>query len=222
MSTWRRHRAHRNSRASSIAPPRRGGLDDPRLPGNTALGAVRQCGSGRSLGRDHQVSTVRGCVSLLAESDLTPTHERRHRSCARCARAMGRQHRLRGETTRRPRRAHRDDSEQVRSDRYSQFTWPVRHLSALLRSHQHFPAVRGCTVRVLVEYREDFPYRQPRRRHIRPASAQLLQSHRCDVCARAISGDPGRCGGIARADCGGAGRVRSRDRGDRPYPLSPP
>ena len=26
--------------------PRRGGLDDPRLPGNTALGAVRQCGSG--------------------------------------------------------------------------------------------------------------------------------------------------------------------------------
>ena len=72
--------------------PRRGGLDDPRLPGNTALGAVRQCGSGRSLGRDRQVSTVRGCVSLLAESDLTPTHERRHRSCARCARAMGRQH----------------------------------------------------------------------------------------------------------------------------------
>ena len=68
--------------------PRRGGLDDPRLPGNTALGAVRQCGSGRSLGRDRQVSTVRGCVSLLAETDLTPTHERRHRSCARCARAM--------------------------------------------------------------------------------------------------------------------------------------
>ena len=30
--------------------PRRGGLDDPRSPGNTALGAVRQCGSGRSLG----------------------------------------------------------------------------------------------------------------------------------------------------------------------------
>ena len=29
---------------------RRGGLDDPRSSGNTALGAVRQCGSGRSLG----------------------------------------------------------------------------------------------------------------------------------------------------------------------------
>ena len=136
MSTWRRHRAHRNSRASSIAPPRRGGLDDPRSPGNTALGAVRQCGSGRSLGRDHQVSTVRGCVSLLAESDLTPTHERRHRRHARCACAMGRQHRLRGETTTRPKRARRDDSEQMRSDRSSQFTWPVRQITAHLRSHQ--------------------------------------------------------------------------------------
>ena len=30
--------------------PRRGGLDDPQSPGNTALGAVRKCGSGRSLG----------------------------------------------------------------------------------------------------------------------------------------------------------------------------
>ena len=36
--------------------PRRGGLDDPRLPGNTALGAVRKCGSGRSLGRDRAMS----------------------------------------------------------------------------------------------------------------------------------------------------------------------
>ena len=88
MSTWRRHRAHRNSRASSIAPPRRGGLDDPRLPGNTAFGAVRKCGSGRSLGRDPQVSAVRGCVGLLADSDLTPTHERRHRRYARRARPL--------------------------------------------------------------------------------------------------------------------------------------
>ena len=63
--------------------PRRGGLDDPRSPGNTALGAVRKCGSGRSLGRDRQVSTVRGCVGLLADSDLTATHERRHRRCTR-------------------------------------------------------------------------------------------------------------------------------------------
>ena len=68
--------------------PRRGGLDDPRSPGNTARGAVRQCGSGRSLGRDRQVSTVRGCVSLLADSDLTPTHERRHRRCTRRRRPL--------------------------------------------------------------------------------------------------------------------------------------
>ena len=122
--------------------PRRGGLDDPRLPGNTALGAVRQCGSGRSFGRDRQVSAVRGCVSLLVDSDLTPTHERRHRGCARCARAVGRQHRLRGKTTTRPRRARRDDSEQVRSDRYRQFTWPVRQITAHLRSHQHREAGR--------------------------------------------------------------------------------
>ena len=121
--------------------PRRGGLDDPRLPGNTAFGAVRQCGSGRSLGRDHQVSTVRGCVSLLVDSDLTPTHERRHRRCARCACAMGRHHRLRRETTTRPKRARRDDSEQVRSDRSSQFTWPVRQITAHLRSHQQGGAV---------------------------------------------------------------------------------
>ena len=68
--------------------PWRGGLDDPRSPGNTALGAVRKCGSGRSLGRDRQVSTVRGCVGLLAESDLTPTHERPHRRYARRARPL--------------------------------------------------------------------------------------------------------------------------------------
>ena len=53
--------------------------------GTTTLGAVRKCGSGRSLGCDRQVSTVRGCVGLLADSDLTPTHQRRHRRYARRA-----------------------------------------------------------------------------------------------------------------------------------------
>ena len=62
--------------------PRRGGLDDPRLPGNTALGAVRQCGSGRSLGRDRQVDVVRGCAGLPDHCDLTPTAERRHHTGA--------------------------------------------------------------------------------------------------------------------------------------------
>ena len=123
---------------------RRGGLDDPRLPGNTAFGAVRRCGSGRSFGRDRQVSAVRGCVGLLADSDLTPTHQRRHRRYARRA-SSGRQHRLRGKTTTRPRRARWDDSALVRFDRHSQFTRAVRHLSAVSHSHQqlhphsHYP-----------------------------------------------------------------------------------
>ena len=55
---------------------------------------------------------------------------------------MGRQHRLRWETTTRPKRARRDDSEQVRSDRSSQFTWPVRQITAHLRSHQHWSHAR--------------------------------------------------------------------------------
>ena len=42
--------------------PWRGGLDDLLSPGYTALGAVRKCGSGRSLGRDRQVNVVRGCA----------------------------------------------------------------------------------------------------------------------------------------------------------------
>ena len=63
--------------------PRRGGLDDPRSPGNAALGAVRKCGSGRSLGRDRQVSGVRGCAGLPGPCDLTATPQRRHRTGAR-------------------------------------------------------------------------------------------------------------------------------------------
>ena len=63
--------------------PRRGGLDDPQSPGNTALGAVRKCGSGRSLGRDRHVNSVRGCAGLPGPCDLTPTPPRRHRTGAR-------------------------------------------------------------------------------------------------------------------------------------------
>ena len=93
--------------------PRRGGLDDPRSPGNTALGAVRKCGSGRSLGRDRQVNSVRGCVGLLAESDLTPTPERRHRGNAPATTCSARPHRFRWDTTTTLRRGRRDDSEHV-------------------------------------------------------------------------------------------------------------
>ena len=63
--------------------PLRGALDDPRSPGNTALGAVRKCGPGRSLGRDRQVHSVRGCAGLPGPCDLTPTPQRRHRTGAR-------------------------------------------------------------------------------------------------------------------------------------------
>ena len=75
--------------------PRRGGLDDPQSPGNTALGAVRKCGSGRSLGRDRQVNSVRGCAGLPGPCDLTATPQRRHRTGAR--RRYLRQHRFRWE-----------------------------------------------------------------------------------------------------------------------------
>ena len=82
--------APRTQKQSGIVhrSPRRGGLDDPTSPGNTGLGAVRKCGSGRSLGRDRQVNRVRGCVGLFAESDLTPTPGRRHRGCARRQRPL--------------------------------------------------------------------------------------------------------------------------------------
>ena len=96
--------------------PRRGGLDDPRLPGNTALGAVRQCGSGRSLGRDRQVDVVRGCAGLPDHCDLTPTAERRHHTGAPRRYSPDRQHRFRWATTTSPRQGYRDDSEQLCSD----------------------------------------------------------------------------------------------------------
>lgn len=83
-NTTRRSTAGRGHNASRSAPgadightgtighrpshaPRRGGLDDPAAHGDTGHGAVRECGSRRSPGRDRQVKSVRGCVGLLAE-----------------------------------------------------------------------------------------------------------------------------------------------------------
>ena len=126
---------------------RRGGLDDPRLPGNTAFGAVRKCGSGRSLGRDRQVSTVRGCVSLLADSDLTPTHERRHRQYARRAPPLAGSIGSGGGTTIRPRRTRWDDSALVRFDRHSQVTRAVRQITAHFHSHQHWQECKAWEAR---------------------------------------------------------------------------
>ena len=54
--------------------------------------------------------------------------------------SSGRQHRLRGETTTRPRRTRWDDSALVRFDRHSQFTRAVRQITAHFHSHQHMPA----------------------------------------------------------------------------------
>ena len=58
--------------------PRRGELDDPAAYSDTGYGAARECGSGRSPGRDRQVFEVRGCVSLFAALDLTRVRARRH------------------------------------------------------------------------------------------------------------------------------------------------
>ena len=116
--------------------PRRGGLDDPHSPGNTALGAVRKCGLGRSLGHDRQVSGVRGCVGLLADCDLTPTHERRHHGGVRRRRPLTGNLGSGGQ----PRHAPSGGAGTIPSRcaplRQRQLTKAVRRISALLRSHQ--------------------------------------------------------------------------------------
>ena len=117
--------------------PRRGGLDDPRLPGNTAFGAVRKCGSGRSLGRDPQVSAVRGCVGLLADSDLTPTHERRHRRYARRARPLAGSIGSGGKPRHVPSGRGGPIQRWFASTGTVKFTRAVRHLFAHFHSHQH-------------------------------------------------------------------------------------
>ena len=120
--------------------PRRGGLDDPRLPGNTAFGAVRKCGSGRSLGRDPQVSAVRGCVGLLADSDLTPTHERRHRRYARRARPLAGSIGSGGKPRHVPSGRGGPIQRWFASTGTVKFTRAVRHLFAHFHSHRVRPS----------------------------------------------------------------------------------
>ena len=78
MRTWRRHRAHRNSRASSTAPPGGEGwtIRDHRAILHSEPYASADLGAASDV--DRQVVTVRGCAGLFAESDLTPTPEWRH------------------------------------------------------------------------------------------------------------------------------------------------
>ena len=119
--------------------PRRGGLDDPHSPGNTALGA------GRSLGHDRQVSGVRGCVGLLADCDLTPTHERRHHGGVRRRRPLTGNLGSGGQ----PRHAPSGSAGTIPSRcaplRQRQLTKAVRRISALLRSHQQRSPVGGVS-----------------------------------------------------------------------------
>ena len=78
MSTWRRHRAHRNNRASSMAPLGEEGwtIRHDRAILHSEPYASADLGAASDV--DGQVLTVRGCVGLFAEPDLTPTSGWRH------------------------------------------------------------------------------------------------------------------------------------------------
>ena len=78
MSTWRRHRAHRNNRASSMAPPGEEGWTIRDHPAILHSEPYASADLGAASDVDGQVLTVRGCVGLFAEPDLTPTSGWRH------------------------------------------------------------------------------------------------------------------------------------------------
>ena len=158
--------------------PRRGGLDDPRLPGNTALGAVRQCGSGRSLGRDRQVNVVRGCAGLPDHCDLTPTAERRHRTGAPRRHLLvgnigsgGRQRQTPGRGT---------GTTQSSSAPISQiqFTRAVRRIAALLRSRlqPELLATDRCSKAPLRRIHVAAPSRPCRIEHLSYAASNTASS----------------------------------------------
>ena len=82
MRTWRWHRARRNSRASSIAPPDEEGWTIRLHPVILHSEPYASADLGAASDVDRQVNSVRGCVGLFADSDLTPTLPRRHRGYA--------------------------------------------------------------------------------------------------------------------------------------------
>ena len=135
MSTWHRHRAQRNSRASTIAPPG---------------------GEGWTI-RDHRAilhSEPYASADLGAASDVTATSVQSEAASAsspspislqltsdviagmRGTRLLWQAASAQGETTTRPRRTRWDDSALVRFDRHSQFTRAVRQITAHFHSHQ--------------------------------------------------------------------------------------
>ena len=96
--------------------PRRGGLDDLPLPGNTGIGAVRKCGSGRSLGRDRQAMWS---PRLRRPPRRFRSHSSSRTPSSRVCEAMTpseRQRQFRWGTTTRLRRGRGDDPEQSCSD----------------------------------------------------------------------------------------------------------
>ena len=116
--------------------PRRRGLDDPTSPGNTGLGAVRQCGSvaqprtltAKSLRSEAASVSSPSPISLQPLNDVTLAHE----ATALC----DQHHRFAGETTASQRRGRGAASEHVRPRRRIRLRRAVRRISALLRSHQ--------------------------------------------------------------------------------------
>ena len=123
--------------------PRRRGLDDPTSPGNTGLGAVRQCGSvaqprtltAKSLRSEAASVSSPSPISLQPLNDVTLAHE----ATALC----DQHHRFAGETTASQRRGRGAASEHVRPRRRIRLRRAVRRISALLRSHQHLSAGPG-------------------------------------------------------------------------------
>ena len=121
--------------------PRRRGLDDPTSPGNTGLGAVRQCGSvaqprtltAKSLRSEAASVSSPSPISLQPLNDVTLAHE----ATALC----DQHHRFAGETTASQRRGRGAASEHVRPRRRIRLRRAVRRISALLRSHQQTESI---------------------------------------------------------------------------------
>ena len=147
--------------------PRRRGLDDPTSPGNTGLGAVRQCGSvaqprtltAKSLRSEAASVSSPSPISLQPLNDVTLAHE----ATALC----DQHHRFAGETTASQRRGRGAASEHVRPRRRIRLRRAVRRISALLRSHQQNGAGAGQVLRTVEPCRlGNRPFGRPRVLHL--------------------------------------------------------
>ena len=167
--------------------PRRRGLDDPTSPGNTGLGAVRQCGSvaqprtltAKSLRSEAASVSSPSPISLQPLNDVTLAHE----ATALC----DQHHRFAGETTASQRRGRGAASEHVRPRRRIRLRRAVRRISALLRSHQHWMVSQGWALaspmgtEAFVVRQDDDRSRRPRKRQI--TTTQAMRARRRAVSA---------------------------------------